>query len=287
MDLARFGLNRRPFPPTPDTALYYPATPHEQVLVPILKAIDGDEGLSLLIGEPGVGKSLLGQVLLERLGEKVESAFLPNGHFENRAALLQTLLYDLGLPYETASEQTLRLRVTEHALKTCAEGKRLVAVVDEAHLLSPELLEELRLLGNLEAGRKAFQVVCLAQSSIMETLKNPRLAAWNQRVAVRVFLPALTVEDAADYLIHHIRLAGGNPNAVFEDEALESIARACHGVPRILNQAANQSLQLAENAELHTVDAECALEALTLLGLEVEDEAETTGPVLGLQRRSA
>ncbi|MEI7684104.1 MAG: AAA family ATPase [Planctomycetota bacterium] len=288
MDLARFGLNRRPFPPTPDTVLYYPATPHEQALAPLLHAVDGDEGLALLIGEPGVGKSLLGQVLLERLGDSAVSAFLPHSHFENRAALLQTLLYDLGLPYEDASEQTLRLRLTEHALKTCADGKRLVAIVDEAHLLSAELLEELRLLGNLEAGRKAFQVVCLAQSSILETLKNPRLAAWNQRVSVRIFLPALTVEDAVDYLVHHVRLAGGQPSGVFDDEALETIARACHGVPRLLNQTANQSMILADAANLERIDVECALEALTLLGLEVDDEAGPAEPLLGMpQRRSA
>lgn len=282
MDLARFGLNRRPFPPTPDTTLYYPATPHEQALAPLLRAIDGDEGLALLIGEPGVGKSLLGQVLLERLGNNTVGAFLPHSHFANRAALLQTLLYDLGLPYDDASEQTLRLRLTEHALKTCAEGKRLVAVVDEAHLLSVELLEELRLLGNLEAGRKAFQVVCLAQQRILETLKDLKLAAWNQRVSVRVFLPALAVEDAVDYLVHHIRVAGGQPTKLFDDEALEAIARACHGVPRLLNQAANQAFTLAEAAGLGQIDTECALEATSLLGLEADEEA--TVPAFGLAR---
>ncbi len=288
MDLERFGLKRRPFPPTPDSSLYYPATPHEQALAPLLRAIRDDDGLALLIGEPGVGKSLLGQVLLERLGDTVISAFLPHSHFANRAALLQTILYDLGLPYDDGSEQTLRLRLTEFALKACADSKRLVAVVDEAHLLNIEVLEELRLLGNLEAGRKAFQVVCLAQNPILETLKNPRLAAWNQRVAVRLFLPALVVEDAVDYLVHHVRLAGGQPNDLFDDDALESIARSCHGVPRLLNQAANQSLLLAESAGMERIDTECAHEALTLLGLEALEtpDAETTLE-LPAQRRSA
>src|SRR5436190_23564004 len=93
MDLARFGLKRRPFPPTPDSTLYYPATPHEQALAPLLRAIDDDEGLALLIGEPGVGKSLLGQILIERLGDSAATAFLPHSHYPNRAALLQTILY--------------------------------------------------------------------------------------------------------------------------------------------------------------------------------------------------
>jgi type II secretory pathway predicted ATPase ExeA len=286
MDLARFGLQRRPFPSTPDSNLYYPATPHEQALAPLIRAIRDDDGLALLLGEPGVGKTLLGQILLERLEGGVVSAFLPHSHYANRSALLQSILYDLGLPYDDASEQTLRLRLTEHALKVCADGKRLVTVVDEAHLLSPELLEELRLLGNLEAGRKAFQVICVAQPSILQTLKDPRLAAWNQRVGVRMQLPALVVEDAVDYLVHHVRLAGGKPHELFDDEALESIARACRGVPRLLNQAANQALTLAESADLNHVDAECTLEALSLLGLEVDETS--AAPIIDLpQRRSA
>jgi MSHA biogenesis protein MshM len=288
MDLERFGLKRRPFPATPDSSLYYPATPHEQILAPVLRAIKDDDGLALVIGEPGVGKTLLGQILLERLGDTATSAFLPHSHYANRAALLQSILYDLGLPHDDAGEQTLRLRVTDHALKNCADGKRLVTIVDEAHLLAVEILEELRLLGNLEAGRKAFQVVCLAQNRILETLKDARLAAWNQRVAVRLFLPALVVEDAVDYLVHHVRLAGGQPHDLFDDEALEAIARACHGVPRLLNQAANQSLLLAETANLDRIDAEVALEALTQLGLEV-DETPGVAPIIDLpaQRLSA
>jgi type II secretory pathway predicted ATPase ExeA len=216
------------------------------------------------------------------------SAFLPHSHYANRSALLQSILYDVGLPYEDASEQTLRLRLTDHALKTCAEGKRLVAIVDEAHLLGAELLEELRLLGNLEAGRKAFQVICLAQQGILETLKTPRLASWNQRANARHFLPALALEDAVDYLVHHVRLAGGQANDLFEDEALEAIARASRGVPRLLNQAANQALAIAESAGLERIDAECALDALSHLGLEAEETANVT-PIIDLpaQRRSA
>jgi type II secretory pathway predicted ATPase ExeA len=285
MDFARFGLQRRPFPSTPDSSLYYPATPHEQVLAPILRAIHADDGLALVIGEPGVGKTLLGQILLERLGDAA-SAFLPHSHYADRSALLQSLLYDLGLPYDDAGEQTLRLRLTDHALKTCASGKRLVVVIDEAHLLGVDLLEELRLLGNLEAGRKAFQVVCLAQHKILETLKDPRLTAWNQRVAARLFLPALTVEDAVDYLVHHLRICGGQPSRVIDDEALEAIARASHGIPRLLNQTATQAFTLAESAGLDHIDAECALEALGLLGLDVDESA---APIIDLpaQRRSA
>ena len=265
---ARFGLKRRPFPPTPDSSLYYPSTPHEQALAPLLRAINEDEGSLLLVGEPGTGKTLLGQIFLERLGDGIVSAFLPHSQFTDRRGLLQTILFDLGLPYEDGTEQLLRLRLTEYALKAASDGKRFVVVLDEAHHLTPEMLEELRLLGNLEAGRKAFQVLCLAQTPIFETLKQPALAAWSQRLAVRGILPALTTEDAHDYLRHHLRLAGGRPEAIFDEAALETLARGARGIPRLLNQSAHQALQLADAGDLQQVDIECAAEALGRLGLE-------------------
>jgi type II secretory pathway predicted ATPase ExeA len=276
----RFGLKRRPFPATPDSGLYYPATAHEAALAPLSAALADDAGLMLLTGQPGSGKTLLGQVLLERLGDKVHSAFLTNSHFPDRAALLQAILFDLGLPFEDGSEQVLRLRLTDFLLKSCAEGKRTVVIVDEAHLLSADLLEELRLLGNLEAGSgKAFQAVCLAQPLIAETIKQPLLQGWRQRMAAHTHVGPLAVEEAYDYLLHHLRLAGGKPEQIFDEAGLESLARGTHGVPRLLNQAAHQALVLADAGELDCVDAEAALEALAVLGLIAEEDAETVAPL--------
>ncbi len=273
--LQHFGLKRRPFPATPDSALYYPATPHEAVLAPLVRALGEDEGLLLLTGEPGSGKTLLGQVLLERLGGDAITAFLTNSHFPDRLSLLQAILFDIGLPYEDSAEQVLRLRLTDHVLKNCAAGKRTVVVIDEAHHLSADLLEELRLLGNLEAGPdKAFQAVCLAQSTIAETLKLPALAAFKQRLAVHAHLEPLSVEEACDYLLHHLRLAGGKPDKIIDESGLEMLARSTHGIPRLLGQAAQQALVLADAAEMEMVDAEAALEALAVLGMAVEETVD-------------
>lgn len=273
MDENRFGFKARPFPPTPDTALYYPATLHESALAALTRGLAEDEGFVLLTGAPGSGKTLLGYVLLESLGEGIESAFLTNSHFADRSALLQAILYDLGLPHEGRSEQNLRLRLTDHLLKTCSEKKRTVIVIDEAQHLNADLLEELRLLANLEAGSgKAVQFVLLAQPGIMQTLAQPGLEALAQRIAVRPELAPLEVEEAYDYLLHHLRLAGVKPEKIFDDIALETIARGARGVPRCLNQAAQQAITLADEGELTKVDAEAALEALSMLGLAPADE---------------
>lgn len=270
----RFGLKRRPFPATPDDSLYYPATGHESALQTLSRAISDDEGILLLSAETGIGKTILAHCLSDRFGPEVGTAFLTHSQLADANALLQSILFDLQLPYENASEQILRLRLTDHLLKNCAAGKRFVLLVDEAHHLKAELLEELRLLGNLEAGgRKAFQVVLLAQPEILETLKISKLAAVSQRLAVRCVVEPLGLEESLDYLLHHVRLAGGNPERIFDEAALEVLARGTRGVPRLLNQAANQALLLADAAELDRLDAEAALEALAVLGLAQEEEA--------------
>jgi type II secretory pathway predicted ATPase ExeA len=283
----RFGFKGRPFPPTPDTALYYPATLHEASLAALQRGIAGDEGFVLLTGAPGSGKTLLGYVLLERQGENTDSAFLTNSHFAERASLLQAILYDLGLPHDGDKDQILRLRLTDQLLKNCAEKRRTLIVIDEAHHLSGDLLEELRLLANLEAGKgKAVQFVLLAQPKISATLSQPGLESLHQRIAVRPELRALEVEEAYDYLLHRLRLAGVKPENVFDETALETIARGTHGLPRCLNQAAHQALMLAEDGELAKVDAEAALEALSMLGLTPGGSAEEADMDAGLDKET-
>src|SRR5262249_43439822 len=134
--------------------------------------------------------------------------------------------------------------------------------------LGPDLLEELRLLGNLEGRRgKALQVVLLAQDSLAETLHRPEAAVFRQRLSVHARLRPLDLYEAADYLVHHLRQAGGRPEAVMSDEALEILARGTRGIPRLLNRAAHAALRLACQAGAETVDAEVALESLGLQGL--------------------
>lgn len=266
-----FGLRQRPFRPTPDRDAYYPATSHEVALGRVLQARDEDEGLVLLTGEPGTGKTLLCHRLIERAGEGSVCVFVTNCHFAERAALFQAILFDLSLPYETRSEQELRLTLTEHLLDNFAAGRRNLIILDEAQHLSVDLLEELRLFGNLEARQsKAVQIVLSAQPALEGQLEQPELACLRQRLMVRVPLEPLGVHESADYLVHQLRQAGGKPERIVTDEALDILARGARGIPRLLNQAARQALGLAFEARVKPVDAEVALEALTLLGLEVD-----------------
>lgn len=264
-----FGLRQRPFPSTPDYACYYPATSPERALARLLRGFADGEGVLLLTGAAGTGKTLLAHCVLDRLGPDLATAFLTNGRLRDRAGLLQALLYDLGLPYEGRGEQEMRLALTDHLLQTYGGGRRSVIVVDEAHYLGPDLLEELRLLGNLEArSGKAVQVLLVGQEPLRETLRLPELLSLRQRIAIRAELEPLALQEAADYVLHHLRVAGGHPERILADEALELLARGTGGVPRLLNQAAHQALTLAAEAGAGMVDAEAVVEALALLGLD-------------------
>lgn len=266
-----FGLRQRPFRPTPDRDAYYPATSHELALSRVLQARDEDEGLMLLTGEPGTGKTLLCHRLIEQAGEDSVCVFVTNCHFAERAALFQAILFDLSLPYEARSEQELRLELTEHLLHNFTEGRRNLIILDEAQHLSADLLEELRLFGNLEARQsKAVQIVLAAQPTLEAQVDQPELASFRQRLMMRVPLEPLGVHESADYLVHQLRQAGGKPERILTDEAIDLLARGTHGIPRLLNQAARQALGLAFEARVKPVDAEVALEALTRLGLEVD-----------------
>jgi type II secretory pathway predicted ATPase ExeA len=275
-----FQLRQRPFPATPDPARYYPATSHERAIARLLGGLTDGEGVLTLTGAPGTGKTLLCHCLLERLGstspkrqqgDSFNIAFLTNGRAGCRAGLLQAILYDLSLPYEDRGEQELRLALTDHLLRSYEEGRSTLLILDEAQDLTPDLLEELRLLGNLESrSGKAFQVVLVGQPALLETLRRPELTALWQRVAVRAEIEPLPLQEAADYLLHHLRVAGGKPERLFADEALELLCRQTHGLPRLLNQSAHQALHLAAEAGAAQVDAEAVLEALALLGLDAE-----------------
>lgn len=284
MDGSQFGLTHRPFSATADSECYYPATSHERALAKIAAAVLDGEGLALLTGDVGLGKTLICHQLLERLGPEVTAVFLTNTHVRDRAGLLQAVLYDLSLPYEGLTEQELRLKLTDALLKSYAQGRRTLLLVDEAQLLTADLLEELRLWGNLEArGRKAVQIVLVAHTRIAETLRQPKLESLCQRLVTRAHLEALSPQESADYIVHHLRAAGGHPEKILSDEALEILARGAHGVPRLLNQACQQALTLAATTGAHSVDAEAALEALAQLGL-VEDMTEPSPPKKGARR---
>ncbi len=271
-----FGLTRRPFASTAEPPACYPATAQEQAFRRLVEAIQQQEGFAVLTGDPGTGKTLLAQRILDKFSATMVTVWVANTHLETAAALYQALLYDLNQPFAGKSEQELRLAVMDHILAAYKDGRTTLLVIDEAHHLPPELLEETRLLGNLESRQgKAVQTLLIGQPALRETLDLPELAGLRQRIATRVELAGLEVHESVDYLIYLLRAAGGRPERIVTAEAFECLAEGTRGVPRLLNQATHRAFQLAQAAESPTLDAEAAVEALHEMGLAETEEPAT------------
>lgn len=285
MDWSRFGLDRQPFRPAVDPDSYFPSASHEAALATTAAAFARRDSVVLLDGPAGSGKSLVSRKWLEHLLSEVPRVVVPSARATSAAELLQVVLFDLGKPYLGLTEQELRLAATECLLTAATDsGYPTVLVLDEAQHLGPVALEELRLLANLETRRGgATFTVLVGHPSLRERLRAPGCEAFAQRIGGRAAIELLTPAESAAYLCHQVQAAGGEPEAVFEADALSLLAGACHGVPRILNRAGALALELAAAGEAELVDVEAVLESLDRLDLEPVDSdepADSSEPVL-------
>jgi type II secretory pathway predicted ATPase ExeA len=263
-------MTRRPFRAAVDPAAYFAAATHEPALAALADAFARRDAGVLLDGAPGVGKSLVARRWLDGLPADVPRVIVPSAHAARPADLLQAILFDLSQPYQGLSEQELRLAVTGQLLAAAGEHPT-VLLLDEAQHLGAAAVEELRLLGNVEtAAGGALFVVLVAQPALREALARPGYEAFAQRVAVRCRVEPLTAEESAAYLRHQVAAAGGDPQAVFDPDAVSVLAEACGGVPRVLNHAALLAAELAAAGGAGTIDVEAALEAVSRLGLAAE-----------------
>ena len=273
MDWSHFGMRPRGFRPSVDTAAYFPAAAHDAALAGIASAFDRRDGLVLIDGPPGVGKSLVARVWLDRLPDDVPRVVLPNATATRPADLLQAILFDLSQPYSGLGEQELRLAVTAQLLAATADGKAMVLVIDEAQNLSRDALEELRLLGNIDTrDGPALFTVLVAQPALRDAFHRPAYGPIADRVGASFAVEWLSPDESVAYLRHQVEAAGGDAAAVFDDSALSLLAGSCGGSPRVLNRAAALALDLAAQGEADAVDVEAALEALMRLDLTVPDE---------------
>jgi type II secretory pathway predicted ATPase ExeA len=259
---AFFKLRSRPFVAAPQTNRYFPATVIENARASLGRAIERGEGAGLIVGPAGTGKTLLCQMLAEEFSERYAVALLASGRLSTRQALLQAILYELGLPYRGLDEGELRLSLLDH-LEPKPDGHAgLLLIVDEAHTLSWRLLEEVRLLTNLvRNGQPRVRVVLAGSPLLEERFASPRMSSFSQRLAARCYLESLDSAETADYVRAQISSVGGDAQQIFQDDALRSIYRATDGVPRLINQVCDHALILAGLGGLRRLTSEAIDEA--------------------------
>ena len=246
-----YGFTARPFLAVPVTSRYFPASSIESARENLIRCMERAEGCGLVMGPSGSGVSLLCQVIAEHFEQQIETLLLGNLRLTNSREMLQAILYKMGIPYQKLADGELRLAIMD-ALSTegrCPQG--ILLIVDEAHLLSARLFEELRFMTNtVRDAKPGVRLLVAGESSLEERFAHPRLSQINQRVAVRCYLHAFSADESYQFIRAQTDAAGTNPDRLWAMDALRAIHRYTDGCPRLVNQLCNHALLLAAQAKV-------------------------------------
>ena len=236
--LAHFGLERSPFSITPDPRFFFPGAGRADLLRAIEYSVRHQEGIVVVTGEVGSGKTMLCRKLLDALPEGIESIYLANPSLRRRE-ITAALLRDLdGRQRPDPLDGLQQVLIARYM-----SGRRVMLVVDEAHVMPHESLEQIRLLSNLETGRhKLLQIVLFGQPELDGVLLDPRMRALRDRVVERFSLRALDRALVGDYLAHRMRVAGCAGESPFGPAAVREIWNSAAGLVRRVNLLADKAL---------------------------------------------
>lgn len=261
-----FKLLRNPFELTPDPACFVPTQRHNEALAALYHGVRQHKGFVVVTGEVGTGKTLLLRCLLSLLNESkdVAYAYVFNGRL-SPTEFLQYILADFGLPAAGKSKYELLLELGRFLVARASKRMTTVLIVDEAHHLSWDILEEVRLLSNLETTNdKLLQIVLVGQPELDEKLDSFNLRQLKQRIAVRTQLAALDLDETRRYIERRLLDASGGQltASLFSEQAIQQVYRYSQGLPRVINTICENALIAAYAKQLGQVGPE-----------EVEDSA--------------
>jgi len=254
MYLSFFGLQQEPFSIAPDPRFLYLSDKHRDALALLNYGLNRGASFVLLTGEIGAGKTTVWRRFLEELPSNFDVANVVNPKLDAQA-LIARICEDLHLdtPRDEAPIDMIDA-LHGHLLLAHAMGRRTLIVIDEAQALSNEVLEQLRLLTNLDSSGRKLQVMLIGQPELRQTLRQPQLEPLAQRVVARYHLPALSESETAGYIAHRLAVAGLRGPAPFDGESIGLIHRLCAGVPRRINVVCDQALANAQAAGRRRVD---------------------------------
>src|SRR5271155_1506325 len=242
---AFYNLKRNPFEITPDPSFLFPTKRHNEALAALYYGVRRHKGFVVLTGEVGTGKTLLLRCLLQLLKKNndVAYAYVFNGKL-TPVEFLQYVAGDLGLPASGKNKSELLLQLAKYVIGRSQKQLTTVLVVDEAHHLSTDILEEIRLLTNLEtADQKLLQILLVGQPELDEKLDSVDLRQLKQRIALRSHLAPLDLNETKGYIERRLQLAGSaNPGMIFPDDTILEIHRCSRGIARLINTLCENAL---------------------------------------------
>jgi len=241
-----FGLDKMPFNTTPDTRFFFHSEQHQEALSSLLYAVNERKGFALLTGEIGAGKTTCCRAFLNRLDPKTKVAVITNTRLTERQ-LLQSICEEFGLWIPgNVGKVTLFNELNTFLVEQYRQGTNVVLIVDEAQNLRPEVLEEIRLISNLETERdKLIQIVLMGQPELRDIIELPELKQLKQRIVLRFHLYPLSEREAQAYVFHRLRTAGADGSLKFSRKALKTVYEYSGGIPRVINIVCDNTLLLA------------------------------------------
>ena len=263
MYLEHFGLREAPFKITPHTEFFFAGANRGETLEALIYAITSGEGIVKVTGEVGAGKTMLCRVLMERLPKSVETIYFAVPSL-SPDELLATVANDLGLSTDGGNITKLIRALQVRLIEIHGSGKRVVALIDEAHAMPVETLDQIRLLSNLETSHeKLIQIVLFGQPELDQHLSMPNIRQLKERITHSFNLLPLPARDIKDYLNFRLRAAGYHGPDLFSPEALKLITEASEGLTRRINIYADKTLLAAYAAGTHTITADHVRAAIT------------------------
>jgi MSHA biogenesis protein MshM len=246
MYLYYFGLTELPFTLTPNTNFFLGITPHNEALAVLMTALKTGEGFIKVVGEVGMGKTLLCRKLLNEIPEHFVTAYIPNPYLKPDE-LRRAVALELGVKQaQRMSSQLLTQRIQNRLLELHGKGHSVVLILDEAQALPDESLEALRLFTNLETEtRKLLQVVLFAQPELEQRLKENKFRQLCQRITFSYTLRAMNELEVTHYIQHRMQVAGYKGARLFSDKLCKKITKVSGGIPRLINILCHKMLMLS------------------------------------------
>ena len=259
---SHFKFTSRPFNATPHPDCFFPNQSAKAALNSVVSCIQRAAGTALVVGGSGIGKSLFLHVLGKHFQKSHSVVILESASLTSRRELLQSILFELGLPYRGMEEGELRLTLMDYLKPSdhCPNG--LLLCVDEAHLLQVNLLEEMRMITNLvREGRPRAQLVLAGNPSIEEKISDPKLESLNQRIVVRAYLDSMSQSECRNYIQACTEYAGQLVENIFDEDSIEAVFVATNGIPRLINQVCDHAMVLAVADGVNRITSEIINEA--------------------------
>ena len=239
-----FGFTEKPFSTTPDSKFFFPSPKHLEALNSLRYAIEQRKGFVVITGEIGAGKTTVCRTLLNQLDMNTKVGVITNTHLTQKE-LLATILEEFEIEFKGGSKQKLLSLLNDFLIRKLAEGMNVVLIIDEAQNLTQKVLEEVRMLSNLETEKeKLIQIILLGQPQLKKKLEHVNLAQFKQRISLYYHLYSLTRKETGEYIKHRLNLAteGGNAPEIFTPEAIEAIYVYSKGTPRLINLTCDSAL---------------------------------------------